>query len=149
MSLLPNSSVTLAVPLSTISMIVFQAFGESLSVGEMKLPAALFTIMCGRLPQSSTHLPAALVTCSVSRTSNPIAYTLRKKIKIIIGLQNIQNIHRLAVFNLISSRISDFFSCFLQHCGISAKRRRVYRRVLISPSHTYYCPYIATNIHAL
>ena len=56
MSLLPNSSVTFAVPFSTISMTVFQAFGESLSVGEMKLPAALLMIMWGRLPQSSTQL---------------------------------------------------------------------------------------------
>lgn len=42
MSSFPTSRVTKAVPLSTISVIVFQALAESRSEGEIKFPAALF-----------------------------------------------------------------------------------------------------------
>lgn len=42
MSSFPISSVTKAVPLSTISVIVFHALAESRSEGEIKFPAALF-----------------------------------------------------------------------------------------------------------
>lgn len=38
----PISKVTKAVPLSTISVIVFHALAESRSEGETKFPAALF-----------------------------------------------------------------------------------------------------------
>lgn len=42
MSCFPTSRVTKAVPFRTMSVMVLQALGDSLSVGEMKLPAALF-----------------------------------------------------------------------------------------------------------
>lgn len=57
------SRVTLAVPLSTISMMVFQALLESLSVGEMKLPAALLMTMCGKQKWSIQSDIASLTAC--------------------------------------------------------------------------------------
>lgn len=42
MSSFPISRVTKAVPLSTMSVIVFHALAESRSEGEIKFPAALF-----------------------------------------------------------------------------------------------------------
>ncbi len=42
----PMSSVTYAVPFSTMSVTVLQALGESFSEGEMKFPAALFITTC-------------------------------------------------------------------------------------------------------
>ena len=58
----------LAVPFRTISTTVFQALGESLSVGDTKFPAALLMIMSGR-PSLSTHSSTAAVTCAGSLTS--------------------------------------------------------------------------------
>ena len=44
----PISRVTMAVPLRTISMMVFHPLGVSLSKGEMKFPAALLMTTSGR-----------------------------------------------------------------------------------------------------
>src|SRR5690606_39835780 len=52
---LPNASVQLAVPLSTMSMIVANALAERRSVGEMKLPAALLS-RASTWPNRSTEL---------------------------------------------------------------------------------------------
>lgn len=68
MSLLPISSVTLAVPFRTISTTVLNAFEESRSVGEIKFPAALLTISVGR-PISFSTLSIADFTASGSRIS--------------------------------------------------------------------------------
>lgn len=45
-SCFPTASVTKAVPFRTVSVMAFHALGDSLSVGEMKLPAALFITTC-------------------------------------------------------------------------------------------------------
>lgn len=58
-------------------MIVLQAFGESLSEGEMKLPAALFTTMWGRPPHCSTQASAAALMAAGSRTSAHTGKTYR------------------------------------------------------------------------
>ena len=56
-----------------MSTIVLQALEESLSVGEMKLPAALLTIMEGSPPHSSTHWSATRAMASGSLTSQATA----------------------------------------------------------------------------
>lgn len=75
MSRLPISSVTLAVPFRTISITVLNALGESRSVGEIKLPAALLTIIVGR-PSSFSTLSIADFMASGSLTSAEHAKTL-------------------------------------------------------------------------
>ncbi len=45
-SLFPSSRVTKAVPFRTISVMLFQAFGDRCSDGHTKFPAALFMITC-------------------------------------------------------------------------------------------------------
>lgn len=49
---------------------VRKALELSLSVGEMKLPAALLIIMSGRLPSELVNSLATLLTAVGSRTSN-------------------------------------------------------------------------------
>ena len=68
-NLFPISIVTRAVPFSTISIIVLQAFGERFSDGEMKFPAALLTTIWGKPPHFSTQESTAAVIESGSRTS--------------------------------------------------------------------------------
>ncbi len=74
-SLLPISRVTLAVPFRTISITVLNALGESRSVGEIKLPAALLTMIVGR-PNSFSTLSMADFTASGSLISAEHAITL-------------------------------------------------------------------------
>ena len=54
--------VVLSVPSSTMSTIVLTAFAERRSVGDMKLPAALFTIRVGSCPKRFTH---SSIDCSI------------------------------------------------------------------------------------
>lgn len=75
MSLLPISRVTLAVPFTTMSIIVLNAFGDSRSVGEMKFPAALLTMIEGR-PNSFSTLSIADFTATGSLISAEHARTL-------------------------------------------------------------------------
>ena len=62
------SNVVNAVPFRTISTTVFQAFGDNLSVGDTKFPAALLMIMLGR-PHSFSQKSTAVAICDGSRTS--------------------------------------------------------------------------------
>ena len=64
----PKSNVTYAVPFRTMSMTVLQAFGDSLSVGDTKFPAALLMIISGR-PHLFSQKSMAVATCDGSRTS--------------------------------------------------------------------------------
>ena len=68
MSLFPTSNVIFAVPFSTISITVLNAFGDNRSVGEIKFPAALLITIFGR-PRFSTTVEMALLTPSESLTS--------------------------------------------------------------------------------
>ena len=68
MSRFPISRVTLAVPWSTIPMMVAKAFGDRRSVGEIKFPAALFKTRSGK-PNSEMDLSTAVATSSALRTS--------------------------------------------------------------------------------
>ena len=69
------SSDTYAVPLSTMSTTVFQALGDNLSDGDMKLPAALLMIMLGS-PNVLIHWSTADFTSSGERTSAASGRTL-------------------------------------------------------------------------
>jgi len=60
--------VTFAVPLRTISIITFHPFGDNLSKGEMKFPAALLITISGS-PATETKLSKANLTDSGSLTS--------------------------------------------------------------------------------
>ena len=71
---LPISSVTFAVPIITMSFTVFHAFGDSRSVGEMKLPAALLITMLGK-PNVSIQLDTAVDTLFTSLTSQDTGKT--------------------------------------------------------------------------
>merc|ERR1719330_1056600 len=64
-----------AVPFRTISITVLKALGDSLSVGEIKLPAALCTITCGR-PNSVTQASTADLMAAGSLISHCIGNTL-------------------------------------------------------------------------
>lgn len=64
----PKSNVTYAVPFRTMSMTVLQAFGDSLSDGDTKFPAALLMIISGR-PHLFSQKSMAAATCDGSRTS--------------------------------------------------------------------------------
>src|SRR6218665_9715 len=68
------STVTLIVPVKQMSIIVFHAFADSRSVGDIKFPAALFIMMVGR-PSWSTQLETASHTDIGSRTSQRTAKT--------------------------------------------------------------------------
>lgn len=70
----PRSNVTYAVPFRTMSMTVLQAFGDSLSVGDTKFPAALLMIISGR-PHLFSQKSMAAATCDGSRTSAAIGKT--------------------------------------------------------------------------
>uniref|UniRef100_A0A147BT71 Putative secreted protein n=1 Tax=Ixodes ricinus TaxID=34613 RepID=A0A147BT71_IXORI len=94
MSLLPTSSVTIAVPLSTMSTMVLQALADSRSVGLMKLPAALFTTMSGR-PSSFSQRSTAAATASGFLTSAATGKIFRP------------------VLSLISLAVLSNTSCFL------------------------------------
>ena len=59
-------------------MIVFQALGESLSLGDIKLPAALLMMIFGS-PNSSTHVSTAVLIAAGSRTSAATASTCKKQ----------------------------------------------------------------------
>ena len=66
----PISSVTLADPSKTISTIVLKALAESLSVGEIKFPAALLITTEGSFPSvKSCILSTAALMANGSRTS--------------------------------------------------------------------------------
>ena len=61
--------MTLAVPRRTISTIVLKAFEDNLSVGEIKLPAALFTTTDGNEPVKSCIRLTVSFTAFGSRIS--------------------------------------------------------------------------------
>lgn len=67
-SLFPVSRVMLALPLRTMSIMVFHALGDKRSEGETKFPAALFTITFGK-PNFSSILSITPLTASGSRMS--------------------------------------------------------------------------------
>uniref|UniRef100_A0A6B0UVT4 Uncharacterized protein n=1 Tax=Ixodes ricinus TaxID=34613 RepID=A0A6B0UVT4_IXORI len=98
MSLLPTSSVTIAVPLSTMSTMVLQALADSRSVGLMKLPAALFTTMSGR-PSSFSQRSTAAATASGFLTSAATGKIWRQGFR--------------PVLSLISLAVLSNTSCFL------------------------------------
>ena len=54
-NLFPIAKVVFMVPKRTMSTIVLTAFGDNLSLGLMKLPAALFIISDGVSPNKVTH----------------------------------------------------------------------------------------------
>ena len=80
----PTSSVTFAVPLSTMSTTVFHALGDSRSEGETKLPAALLITISGS-PTDFSHSSIAAATAPASRTSAGIA-TTRPPVAAVISL---------------------------------------------------------------
>ena len=70
----PDSRVRNAVPFRTISTIVLKALADSLSVGEMKFPAALFTTTLGN-DHSASILSSASEMASGFRMSHEIGRT--------------------------------------------------------------------------
>lgn len=72
------SRVMNAVPFRTISITVFHAFGDNLSVGDTKFPAALLMIISGR-PHSFSQKSTAAATWLGSRTSAATGKTYKLK----------------------------------------------------------------------